>query len=222
MASAMNATWGNNPVAMMNPYDYMVFAFSALLAGALLDRYGARMTMPFATAFVGACTLQLAKGNEQLGILGFTPKGIGAVFGIAGAIYVVAKLLPPTNLPTFVGLTQMIGMAGAAAGSKPVAILIERDSGLGWSWQTVWPMFAAIGAVLAVLLWIVLPKSESAQTAFTLKSLVQPYQVAFENSQTYLCGLIGGLLFAPTTIGVMVWATEFLHHPESGFVESTA
>ena len=141
---------------------------------------------------------------------------------LVGAIYVAAKLLPPTSLPTFVGLTQMIGMAGAAVGSKPVAILIDHDSGLGWSWQSVWPIFAAIGGVLAALLWIVLPKSDSAQAAFSFKGLVQPYQVVFENSQTYLCGLIGGLLFAPTTIGVMVWATEFLHQGQALSVSNAA
>ena len=48
-----------------------------------------------------------------------------------------------------------------------------------------------------------------------MESLVHPYQIVFENPQTYLCGLIGGFLFAPTTIGAMVWATQFLHQGEN-------
>jgi len=133
MAEAMKVTWGNNPVAMMNAYYYMVYAFSALIAGALLDRYGARLTLPFASAFVGACALLLVPGNEHLAVFGFTIQGIGAVFGFVGGVFVAAKYLPPTSLPTFIGLTQMLGMAGAAVGSKPVAYMIDRNSGLGGS-----------------------------------------------------------------------------------------
>ena len=222
MAGAMKATWGNNPVAMMNAYYYMVYAFAALVAGALLDRYGAKMTLPFASAFVAACTLLLATGNERLGICGFTIQAAGAVFGFVGGVFVAAKYLPPKSLPTFIGLTQMIGMAGAAVGSKPVAYLIDINSGLGWRWQSIWIPFSIFGGVLAVLLWIILPRSTDAKAAFSLKSLVRPYQVVFENPQTYLCGLIGGLLFAPTTIGVMVWATEFLHQGENLSMSSAA
>lgn len=222
MAEAMKATWGNNPVATMNGYYYMVYAFSALLAGALLDRYGARMTLPFASIFVSACTLLLATGNERLAVFGFTLQGIGAVFGFVGGVFVAAKYLPPKTLPTFIGLTQMIGMAGAAVGSKPVAYMIDRNPGLGWPWQSVWIPFAVFGGILAVLLWIILPRATDLKGAFSLKALVRPYEVVFENPQTYLCGLIGGLLFAPTTIGVMVWATEFLHEGESLSLSSAA
>jgi MFS family permease len=222
MADAMKVTWGNNPVAMMNAYYYMVYAFSALLAGALLDRYGARLTLPFASAFVGACTLLLASGNEHLAVFGFTTQGIGAVFGFVGGVFVVSKYLPPTSLSTFAGLTQMIGMAGAAVGSKPVAYMIDRNSGLGWPWQSVWVPFAIFGGILGVLLWLILPRSTDAKAAFSLKSLIHPYQVVFENPQTYLCGLIGGLLFAPTTIGAMVWATEFFRKGENLSMSSAA
>lgn len=218
MRGAMATTWGNDAVAMMNTYYYMVYAFAALLAGALLDRYGARKTVPFAAASVGALCLLLATGNEHLAVLGFAAQGLGAVFGFVGAVYVAGKSLPPKSLPTFVGLAQMLGMAGAAVGSKPVAVMIDR----GWAWQSVWVPFAVFGGILAVLLWIVLPRVTDAKTPFSIKALIQPYQVVFENPQTYLCGLIGGLLFAPTTIGVMVWATQFLHQGEKLSMSNSA
>jgi MFS family permease len=215
MRSAMTATWGNDPVATMNAYYYMLYAFSALLAGALLDRYGSRMTLPFAAASVGVLSLLLASGNEHLAILGFTLQAFGAVFGFVGSVYVAAKLLPARSLPTFVGLAQMLGMAGAAVGSKPVAAAIDHNSGLAWSWQSVWLVFAVFGGILAVLLWRVLPSRTMPHPPFSVKGLIHPYQVVFENPQSYLCGLIGGLLFAPTTIGVMVWGTSFLRQGEN-------
>lgn len=214
MRGAMAATWRNDPVAMMNAYYYMVYAFSALIAGALLDRYGSRKTLPFAAASVGLFSLLLASGNERLAVVGFTLQACGAVFGFVGSVYVAAKLLPPRSLPTFVGLAQMLGMAGAAVGSKPVAEVIDRNSGLGWSWQSVWVLFAVSGLVLAVVLWRILPARPASSTPFSFKGLIRPYEVVFENPQSYLCGIIGGLLFAPTTIGVMVWASSFLRQGE--------
>lgn len=214
MRTAMTATWGNDPVAMMNAYYYMLYAFSALIAGALLDRYGSRITLPFAALSVGALSLLLASGNERLAVLGFTLQAFGAVFGFVGSVYVAAKLLPSRSLPTFVGLAQMLGMAGAAVGSKPIAAVIDHNSGPGWSWQFVWVLFAVFGGILAVLLWRVLPSRTTPRPPFSVKGLIHPYQVVFENPQSYLCGLIGGLLFAPTTIGVMVWGTSFLRQGE--------
>jgi len=222
MRGVMSATWGNDPVAMMNAYYYMVYAFSALVAGALLDRYGARKTLPFAAASVGAFSLFLASGNEHLATVGFTLQAFGAVFGFVGSVYVAAKLLPPRSLPTFVGLAQMLGMAGAAVGSKPVAEAIGRNPGLGWSWQSIWALFAVSGMILAIALWRILPARPTAPAPFSFKGLIRPYEVVFENPQSYLCGLIGGLLFAPTTIGVMVWATSFLHQGENMSVANAA
>lgn len=222
MRGVMSATWGNDPVAMMNAYYYMVYAFSALIAGALLDRYGARKTLPIAAASVGAFSLLLASGNEHLAVAGFTLQAVGAVFGFVGSVYVAAKLLPPRSLPTFVGLAQMLGMAGAAVGSKPVAEAIGRNPGLGWSWQSVWAIFAVLGVILAVALWRILPARPTSPAPFSFKGVIRPYEVVFENPQSYLCGLIGGLLFAPTTIGVMVWATSFLHQGENVSISNAA
>src|SRR5215469_2107823 len=222
MRGVMSATWGNDPVAMMNAYYYMVYAFSALIAGALLDRYGARKTLPIAAASVGAFSLLLASGNEHLAVAGFTLQAIGAVFGFVGSVYVAAKLLPPRSLPTFVGLAQMLGMAGAAVGSKPVAEAIGKNPGLGWPWQSIWLVFAVSGVILAIALWRILPARPTSPAPFSFKGLIRPYEVVFENPQSYLCGLIGGLLFAPTTIGVMVWATNFLHQGEQVSISDAA
>ena len=37
-----------------------------------------------------------------------------------------------------------------------------------------------------------------------------PYKVVLTNPQSYLCGLCGGLLFLPTTVGDMTWGVAFL------------
>src|SRR5689334_12023472 len=43
------------------------------------------------------------------------------------------------------------------------------------------------------------------------RGLLHPFGIVFGNAQSWLSGVVGGLLFVPTTIGAMVWATSFLH-----------
>ncbi|WP_244597106.1 MFS transporter [Ochrobactrum soli] len=45
-------------------------------------------------------------------------------------------------------------------------------------------------------------------------SVISPFKVVLGNPQSWLAGIIGGLLFVPTTIGALVWATAFLHDGE--------
>jgi MFS family permease len=210
----MSSTWGVDPVGRMISLYYIVYSVVALIAGALLDRYGARKTIPFAVLVVAGGSLLLATGSEPLGVFGFVIQAAGAVFAFIGSVYLAAKYLPQ-HLSLFVGGTQMLGMAGAAFGTKPVQAAIDPNSGHAWSWQHIWFLFAVIGILLTLGMWIVLPRDQQTtskpQPRLSITTLLKPYGIVFENPQTYLCGLIGGLLFAPTTIGVMVWATKFLH-----------
>ena len=48
--------------------------------------------------------------------------------------------------------------------------------------------------------------------ALSFSSLLRPFAVVFGNLQSWLAGVIGGLLFVQTTIGAMVWATSYLHN----------
>ena len=75
-----------------------------------------------------------------------------------------------------------------------------------------------MGFVLAAATWIMMPKekgdSDSHHGALSVASLASTLQDCFCNVQSWLAGIIGGLLFVPTTIGALVWATSFLHNGE--------
>jgi sugar phosphate permease len=121
-------------------------------------------------------------------------------------------------LAIFLGFTQCLGMAGAAFGSKPVHMAIDPAGSFHVPWQSVWIAFAVMGFVLAAATWIIMPKengdSASHHGPFSVASLTLPFKVVFGNVQSWLAGIIGGLLFVPTTIGALVWATAFLHDGE--------
>ncbi|TYC10584.1 MFS transporter [Bizionia gelidisalsuginis] len=215
MQSELTAAWGENDIGSIISAYYLTYAIMALVAGVLLDRYGAHRTIPVGIIVVGIGCFIFAQGSETAGMIGFVLQAVGAIFGFIGASYVAARYLPARMLAIFIGLTQCLGMAGAAFGSKPVHMAIDPSGSFQMSWQTVWITFGVIGLVLAIATWFVMPKdsgdSATHHGALSVSSLISPFKLVFGNRQSWYAGIIGGLLFVPTTIGALVWATSFLH-----------
>lgn len=218
MQEELTAAWGGNHIGTLISAYYVAYALMALVAGVLLDRYGARRTIPLGIAVVGAGCIIFAQGTLAAGVGGFVLQALGAIFAFIGSSYVAARYLPARMLAIFLGFTQCLGMAGAAFGSKPVNMAIDPAGSFHFPWQSVWIAFAIMGFVLAAATWIIMPKekgdSDSHHGPLSVTSLVSPFKVVFGNVQSWLAGIIGGLLFVPTTIGALVWATSFLHNGE--------
>jgi len=94
-------------------------------------------------------------------------------------------------------------MLGGSAGQFVVGPIIEH----GVSVHAFWVGMGAIILVNAAVLYFATPKEqiEPHLQEGSLGSLLMPYKVVFSNPQSYLCGAVAGLLFAPTTIGDMIW-----------------
>ena len=214
MQQELTAAWGGNHIGAMISAYYVAYAVMALVAGVLLDRYGARRTIPVGIVVVGIGCLIFAQGSEAAGMIGFVLQAIGAIFAFIGSSYVAARYLPARMLAIFIGFTQCLGMAGAAFGSKPVHMAIDPSGSFQIAWQYIWIAFACAGFVLAATTWVTMPRetgdSPSHHGPLSLASFLRPFKVVFSNMQSWLAGIVGGLLFLPTTIGALVWATSFL------------
>ena len=218
MQDELAAAWGGNHIGTLIAAYYVAYALMALVAGILLDRYGARRTVPYGMALVGIGCLVFAQGSELAGMFGFVLQAIGAIFGFIGSSYVAARYLPARVMAIFIGLTQCLGMAGAAFGTKPVHMAIDPAGSFHVSLQNIWVTFAIVGFTLALMTLSAMPReqgdSPSHHGPLSLSSVLHPFRIVFGNVQSWLAGAIGGLLFIPTTIGAMVWATSFLHNGE--------
>jgi Fucose permease len=82
MQPELTAAWGGNYLGGMISAYYVAYALMALVAGLLLDRYGARQTIPLGIAAVGVGCLIFAQGSLAAGMVGFVLQAIGAIFGI--------------------------------------------------------------------------------------------------------------------------------------------
>jgi MFS family permease len=188
--------------AILGAY-YYTYSTMSLVAGAALDRLGAKRTVPVGTAILAIGCLFFSGGSVMVGDIGRLLQGAGSAFAFTGAVYLASHGFSARYLATAIGATQCVGMLGGSAGQFVVGPMIEH----GLNVHAIWVGFGVIIFANAVLLYLATPKEQSGAHAQEggIASVLKPYKIVFSNPQSYLCGLIAGLLFAPTTIGDMIW-----------------
>lgn len=210
MVPEMSAAWGLNALglsSLLGMYYYTYAAF-AIIAGASLDRYGARWSLPAGVACLAVGAVLFGWGGVTEAYAGRLMQGAGSAFSFVGAVYLAAHAFPGRLLATAVGATQMFGMLGGSAGQFGVSPLIHG----GLEWRDFWLYSGGVMAIIAVLTFVATPKEPDRMKAGhgTLGEMFAPYKEVLSNPQSYLCGFCAGLLFLPTTIGDMIWGVPIL------------
>jgi MFS family permease len=182
---------------------YYTYSSMSLIAGAALDHFGAKRTVPIGVLVLGIGCLLFSAPALLAGNIGRLLQGAGSAFAFTGAVYLAAHGFSPRYLATAIGVTQCVGMLGGSAGQFVVGPMMER----GLRVHVFWVGIGALILANAVLLYVATPREQSGPHAQEggLGSLLKPYKIVFSNPQSYLCGAVAGLLFAPTTIGDMIW-----------------
>lgn len=204
-AFSVNAL-GVSAVVSMFYYGYSPFS---LVAGTTLDRFGAKQVIPVGAALVGIGALMFGSGNLVAANVGRFLQGAGGAFALVGAIYLINKNFPASMAASFIGATQMFGMAGGSAGQFCVGPMIKH----GLPWERFWLYAGLVGLGISGLLLMFLPKEElplASPGTSGFASALTSLKKVFLNPQSILCGLISGLLFLPTTILAMTWGVRFL------------
>jgi MFS family permease len=197
---------GVSAIVGMFYYGYSPFS---LVAGASLDRFGAKRVIPIGAAVVGIGAFLFSNGNVALANIGRFLQGAGGAFALIGAAYLITKNFPASVAASFIGATQMFGMAGGSAGQFLVGPIIKS----GLSWDRFWIYTGCLGLVISAVLLILLPKEAARRVtggSGGWVTLLRSLGRVFRNPQSYLCGFISGLLFIPTTILGMTWGVRFL------------
>src|ERR1700734_41669 len=174
---------------------YYTYSSMSLVAGAALDHLGAKRSVPVGMAILGLGCLLFAVPTVIAGDIGRLCQGAGSAFAFTGAVYLAARGFPARYLATAIGATQCIGMLGGSAGQFVVGPLIAHGIGIHVFW-------VGIGVIIianALLLYVATPKEQFGPHPQEggFRSILRPYQIVFSNPQSYLCGIIAGLLFAP-------------------------
>jgi MFS family permease len=128
------------------------FAVAQFGSGSIMDKLGARWTMPIAAAVVtaGAFLFASADGAAQL-IVAQVLMALGAAFGFVGAGFVGGQWFAPIKFGFMFALVQFVASLSAIAGQNLIGAYIADTP-----WNTIIYAMAMGGAVLTVVMFIVM------------------------------------------------------------------
>ncbi|WP_295230977.1 MFS transporter [uncultured Chryseobacterium sp.] len=204
-------------ISMVGTY-YYTYSTCSLIAGIALDKFGGKRSVFAGTFILGIGCLLFLLSSQTAGITGRLLQGAGCAFAFPGCVYLASKGFSSKSLATAIGVTQCIGMVGGTAGQFVVGPWIKE----GMNISTFWLWSGIMTLITAIVLFFVIPR-ETKENDQEEKALgfLEPYKIVFRNPQSWLCGIISGLLFAPTTIFAMTWAVAFFQK-DKGFEFSDA
>ncbi|MCH9764212.1 MAG: MFS transporter [Gammaproteobacteria bacterium] len=181
---------------------YVPYILMQIPVGLMLDRLSIRLVltvMSLLTA-VGCCVFGLA---DSLIIAAFGRMLIGftAAFAFISTLRLATVWFPPSMMGLLAGLTQAVGMLGAASGQAPVAFLVAS---IGWRHSML--VMASIFTLLSIFLYQYVrdtPQVKSSKVKIKpikKTGVFDSLRTVLSMPQTWINGLYTGFLFAPTAV----------------------
>jgi len=197
-------------VGHLSAFYLYAYALMQLPAGMLIDKFGPRRLLTFATLccatgavlFSMADTYVLAKASRFM-------MGIGGGFAVVSCLKITTLWFPTRYFALMAGLMVTCGMLGVIFGQAPLAILIES---VGWQQALNWGGLVGFG--LAGIMWLVVRDApegfkESQVHNETIGMLKGLYLVS-KNPQVWVASLFAGLMFVPTLGFGELWGVPYL------------
>ena len=179
---------------------YVPYILMQIPVGLMVDRVSIRwiLTLMSLITAMGCCVFGLADSLTTASV-GRMLIGFSAAFAFISALRLATSWFPPAMLGLLAGLTQALGMLGAAAGEAPVSFLVAT---LGWRHSML--IIAFLFIALAALLYQYVQDHPNTNR-FELKkekqlSVFLSLKTVLSCKQTWINALYAGFLFGPTAV----------------------
>lgn len=191
---------------------YYPYTLMQIPVGLLMDRYGpSRLLALMALVFSLGCFVFASTHSLWVAECARVMMGISAAFAFVGTLKLVTLWFDMAQIGFLAGLTQALGMFGAAIGEGPVAHLVHIHG-----WRTAMGLMGGFILLLCVLLAsIIRPHPSQAQVKHNQQSWRATWRAVIGNDQTWKNALFAGLLYAPTLAFGELWGVSYLekvHH----------
>ena len=180
--------------------------------GLLYDKFGARRIICVTAIVAGIGCLVFSSATMFYGAaLGRFLTGLGGAFGFVGAMKLARDWFPGQRFGFLAGLTQALGMLGAAVGEGPISIAAES---VGWR-----QVFFSMGLsffVLSVLVFFFtkdkkkLSSADHSQSTAHTNSVLKGLLEVLKNKQAWLNAGYLGCTYAPVMAFAEAWGVSFL------------
>ncbi|MDR1435106.1 MAG: MFS transporter [Puniceicoccales bacterium] len=194
---------------------YYIYAPMQIFAGILLDRFGGRRIMiPASITVAAGCACILIPWNSiWLFAIGRLLMGFGSAFGFIGVMYLATVWFHKEHLSFLAGTTTALGFLGAILALKFIPYCAKV-----LNWQNCWLEASLFGLISAAILYKFIPQTpiwekkrrEAHFEEFAPNHAFSGFFSVIRNKQTWLLGLIGGILYMPTTVLGDLWGKEYV------------
>lgn len=195
----------------MSAFFYYAYVSMQIPVGTLVDRFKPhRLLTVMAALCACSCFLFASTRHLEIAYLARLLMGFSAAFAFVGALKLANVWFPPERFGLLAGLTQALGMLGAAVGGGPLALSVHA---VGWRATLV--MIGGILVVLAGLIALsgrrkVSALHETPAAVQSFQMIWQGLKIVLRNSQTWWNAVFVGLLYAPTAAFAELWGVYFL------------
>lgn len=195
----------------LSAFFYYAYVGMQMPVGVLVDRYGAHRLLTIMSVVCGAgCLLFASAQNVFTADMGRFLMGFGAAFAFVGSLKLAAVWFPATRFGLLAGLTQALGMLGAAVGQAPMSFAVTH---LGWR-MTMF-VIAIIFLILAFCIWLIVRDRPTNLLVDHVppasdQNVLGGLRRVLKNPQSWWNALYVGLLYAPTAAIAELWGVTFL------------
>src|SRR3990167_8062657 len=196
-------------------FYYYAYTPMQLPAGMIYDKFGVRFVLGIA-CLIAVLGLNIFIHAKSVGIAeaGRFLIGLGTAFAYIGTLKLASIWVPPNRFATVAGLTTAIGMTSAALSQKYLTHLVES---IGYQHALRTALIAGILMCILILLFVRnRPKHDmqlsavSEQSPMTFAQLKSALKKIFTNPQMWLIGIIGCLLYLPSSVFLDLWGIPYL------------
>ncbi len=196
-------------------FYYYAYVPAQIPVGVLMDRYGPRRILTMAVLACAIGTFLFGGTNTYwIAASGRFLVGLGSAFAFVGVLKLASAWLPPNRFAFISGMTTTLGMIGAISGQMIMTGLVRE---IGWEQTVIYS--AAIGFLMTPILWWIVrdepcegpaKKSKARDSRLDFSTLFKQVGFIALNRQMWLNGLIGCLLYLPTSVFAEVWGVHYL------------
>src|SRR3990167_4290535 len=195
-------------------FYYYAYSPMQLPAGMIYDKFGVRFVLCAAcliavmglSVFITADNLMMAKTCRFM-------IGLGSAFAYIGTLKLASIWLPPRRFGMVAGLATAVGMT---AGTLSQTYLTHSLQTIGY--QAALHTALITGVVLSIIILLLVrtrPKHQKIgryemHTPINLKQLWGALRIIFTNPQMWLIGIIGCLLYLPSSVFLDLWGIPYL------------
>lgn len=196
-------------------FYYWAYTPMQIPAGMIYDKFGVRVVLAAACLLaVAGLSVFISAHDYTIAGYGRFMIGLGTAFAYIGTLKLASLWLPANRFATVAGLTTAIGMTSGALAQKYLTKVVEV---IGY--QKALSSALIAGVILSfIIITLVRNRPKCAgnstenemQTPINIRQLFTALKMIFANKQMWLIGIIGCLLYLPSSVFLDLWGIPYL------------